>query len=139
MTLALAVPRQNKVGLAGLFLLCAALVVTVCWIGAANAQPLLLEVQRATAEFDQRTNEPIIRFTLKEASRKAFADFTTRNVGRKAELRVDGRVLMRPVIREPILGGSGQISGGLTVEDATTIAGRLSSGAAKIEVEAVTN
>jgi preprotein translocase subunit SecD len=44
---------------------------------------------------------------------------------------------MRPVVREPILGGSGQISGMTSVEEARDIAARLSSGAAKLELEAL--
>jgi preprotein translocase subunit SecD len=54
------------------------------------------------------------------------------------ELRVDGKVLSRPVIREPILQGTGQISGPLSVQDARDLAARLSSGT-KLEIEAVAN
>jgi preprotein translocase subunit SecD len=39
------------------------------------------------------------------------------------------------VIREPIMGGTGQISGGLTPEEAKTLADRISSGASTVEVE----
>ena len=54
------------------------------------------------------------------------------------ELRVDGKVVTAPVIREPILGGSGQISNqSLTAESAKELAARLSTGAAKIEIEIV--
>jgi preprotein translocase subunit SecD len=49
-------------------------------------------------------------------------------VGRPFAIVVDDRVLSVSVIREPILGGSGQISGDLTLEDANTIAMLLRSG-----------
>jgi SecD/SecF fusion protein len=101
------------------------------------AEPLTLEVARAAQAFDQRTGEPIVSFTMTESSRRLFADFTAQNVGRKAAIRVDGRVVMKPVIREPILGGAGQLSGGFSVDEAKDIADRLSSGAARMEVEAV--
>ncbi len=42
---------------------------------------------------------------------------------------LDNKVLSAPVIREPILGGSGQISGSFTVESANTLAVQLRSGA----------
>jgi preprotein translocase subunit SecD len=75
---------------------------------------------------------------MTEASKRAFAEFTSRNIGHKMELRVDGKAVTAPVIREPILGGSGQISEkSMTVESAKAIAERLSTGKAKIEIEIV--
>jgi preprotein translocase subunit SecD len=44
---------------------------------------------------------------------------------------------MSPIIREPILGGEVQISGSMTMADARSLAGRLSSGGAQVEVEIV--
>jgi preprotein translocase subunit SecD len=101
------------------------------------AEPLKLEVAHAILAFDRRTGEPVVSFTLTESSRRLFADFTAQNVGRKGAILVDGRVVTKPVIREPILGGAGQISGGFSVDEAKDIADRLSSGAARMEVEAV--
>ena len=41
------------------------------------------------------------------------------NVGRRtARLRIDGKVVMSAIIREPILGGSLQVSGDFTLKDA---------------------
>ena len=79
----------------------------------AAAEPTVIEVVSATAGFDQRTNEPIVEYKLSPASGKLFAEATRKNVGRKLEMRVDGQVVVSAVIREPILGGSGQISGAL--------------------------
>ena len=42
---------------------------------------------------------------------------------------LDGEVLSAPVIREPILGGSGQISGNFTVEDTVVLSALLRAGA----------
>jgi len=106
-------------------------------IAATAADALLLEVAGAQVAFDERTNEPVVRYRLIQSSARQFAAFTTRNVGRKVEFRVDGRVVMSPVIREPILGGMGQISAGFNINQAKDIAGRLSSGAARVEVEIV--
>ena len=40
-----------------------------------------------------------------------FGDVTTRNVGRNLAIVLDGDVQSAPVIREPITGGRGQITG----------------------------
>jgi preprotein translocase subunit SecD len=103
----------------------------------AAAEPLSIEIARAQVGFDPRTNEPVVSFRMTESSQRLFADFTIKNVGRKAEIRVDGRTLMAPVIREPILGGAGQIAAGLKLDEAKALADGLSSGRARLEVEAV--
>lgn len=42
---------------------------------------------------------------------------------------LDGKVLSAPVIREPITGGSGQISGSFTVQDTVVLSALLRAGA----------
>jgi preprotein translocase subunit SecD len=79
--------------------------------------------------FDQRTNEPIISFRFNQAGARRFGNFTRDHVGQPFAIVLDDKVLSAPVIREPILGGSGQISGSFTVESANTLAVQLRSGA----------
>ncbi len=79
--------------------------------------------------FDQRTNEPIITFRFNQSGARTFGRFTQENVGRPFAIVLDDKVLSAPVIREPILGGSGQISGSFTVESANNLAIQLRSGA----------
>jgi preprotein translocase subunit SecD len=79
--------------------------------------------------FDQRTNEPIISFRFNQSGARIFGRFTQENVGRPFAIVLDDKVLSAPVIREPILGGSGQISGNFTVESANNLAIQLRSGA----------
>jgi preprotein translocase subunit SecD len=43
--------------------------------------------------------------------------------------------MLKPVIREPITGGTGQISSNLTAADAKALAERLASGKARLEIE----
>ncbi len=79
--------------------------------------------------FDQRTNEPIITFRFNQSGARKFGRFTKANVGEPFAIVLDNKVLSAPVIREAILGGSGQISGNFTVEDANNLAIQLRSGA----------
>jgi preprotein translocase subunit SecD len=83
----------------------------------------------AQPAFDHRTNEPIITFRFNQSGARKFGNFTKENVGRPFAIVLDDKVLSAPVIREPILGGSGQISGSFTVESANTLAVQLRSGA----------
>jgi preprotein translocase subunit SecD len=79
--------------------------------------------------FDQRTSEPIVTFRFNANGARAFARATQDNVGRPFAIVLDNKVISAPVIREPILGGSGQISGSFTVQQANDLAILLRAGA----------
>jgi preprotein translocase subunit SecD len=83
----------------------------------------------AQALLDERIKEPVVSFKFSPAGTRQFARATTENIGRPMAIVVDGVVLAAPIIREPITGGSGQISGGFTVERANDLAVTLRSGA----------
>ncbi len=79
--------------------------------------------------FDQRSSEPIVSFKFNINGARRFAQVTQENVGRPFAIVLDQEVISAPVIREPILGGSGQISGSFTVEQANDLAVLLRAGA----------
>ena len=83
----------------------------------------------AQASFDQRTSEPIVNFKFNSTGARKFGRATQENVGRPFAIVLDTDVISAPVIREPILGGSGQISGNFTVESANNLAILLRAGA----------
>jgi preprotein translocase subunit SecD len=105
---------------------------------AENSQPYLIE-KRVVVEgedltdaqpgFDQRTSEPIVTFRFNSNGARRFAQATQENVGRPFAIVLDNEVISAPVIREPILTGSGQISGSFTVQAATELAVLLRAGA----------
>jgi len=82
----------------------------------------------AQAGFDPRTQEPVINFKFNTAGARKFARLTQENVGRPFAIVLDSAVISAPVIREPILGGAGQISGNFTVQSAIDLAVLLRSG-----------
>src|SRR3954467_9994277 len=79
--------------------------------------------------FDQRTNEPIVSFRFNTSGSRKFAQATTENVGQPFAILLDKEVISPPVTREPITGGSGQISGNFTVQQANDLAILLRAGA----------
>ena len=74
-------------------------------------------------------NQPVINFSLNSEGAKIFGDFTAKNVGKRLAIVLDDKVYSAPVIRERIGGGSGQISGGFSVDEASDVAIALRSGA----------
>ena len=86
----------------------------------------LIDSQPST---DGRTNEPVVTFRFDTAGAKRFGLATSKNVGKLFAIVLDGKVISAPVIREPILGGSGQISGSFTFQSAQDLALLLRAGA----------
>ena len=80
------------------------------------------EIADAAPGFDQQSREPIVTFRFNAAGTRRFARITQENIGRPFAVVLDDQVIAAPIIREPILGGSGQISGSFTLEDANRIA-----------------
>mgnify|MGYP001248642197 FL=1 len=79
--------------------------------------------------FDQRNGEPVVNFRFNLRGGQKFADVTTRNVGKPFAIVLDNKVISAPRIISPITGGSGQISGRFTVEQANNLAILLRAGA----------
>src|SRR6266436_2169080 len=71
--------------------------------------------------FDQRSGEPIVSFRFNTSGSRKFAQATSENVGQPFAIVLDNEVISAPVIREPITGGSGQISGSFTVQQANEL------------------
>src|SRR5882762_5823473 len=79
--------------------------------------------------FDQRSGEPIVSFRFNTSGSRKFAQATTENVGQPFAIVLDNEVISAPVIRTPITGGSGQISGNFTAQSANDLAILLRAGA----------
>ncbi len=73
--------------------------------------------------------QPVVSFTFDGVGAKRFADATRQNVGRAFAIVLDDTVISAPVIREPILGGRGIISGSFTSQEVQDLALLLRAGA----------
>jgi len=79
--------------------------------------------------FDSVTGEPVVTFAFDGVGARQFAEITKNNVGRPFAIMLDEKVLTAPVIQQPILGGSGQISGSFTSQSASDLSALLRAGA----------
>jgi len=87
--------------------------------------------------FDQRNSEPIVTFRFNSSGAQRFGKVTSEIVGRPFAIVLDGQVISAPVIRDAILGGTGQISGNFSVEDANTLSILLRSGALPASLDVI--
>ena len=83
----------------------------------------------AKTAVNPQTNETVVSFNLNRVGAKKFGKATTTGVGKRLAIILDGKIISAPGVREPIIGGSGQISGNFTFQSATDLALLLRSGA----------
>ena len=83
----------------------------------------------AQPRVDNQTNETVVTFNLDRIGAKKFGKATTTGVGKRLAIVLDGKIISAPSVREPIVGGTGQISGNFTFQSATDLALLLRSGA----------
>ena len=116
--------------------------------GIESSRPILLEtkvlmtgdmVKNAQVRIGGTFNEPYVSLDMTSRGGKVFATLTEKNVGRRMAIVLDGVVKSAPVIRERILGGSAQISGSFSHEEASDLAIVLRVGALPAPVDVIQN
>ncbi len=84
-------------------------------------------IAKAGADFDEN-GKPAIKMQMTPLGSKTWARLTTKNVNRPIAIALDDIVYSAPNVNGPIEGGSSQISGSFTVDEATDLSNTLESG-----------
>jgi preprotein translocase subunit SecD len=87
------------------------------------------DINYAAPGFAAGTKDPVASFRFNGRGTRRLAHVTEENVGRSFAIVLDDKVISAPVIREPITGGSVQISGNFSPEEANSVAMLLRAGA----------
>src|SRR6056297_3265315 len=93
----------------------------------------------ANVRIDSRFNEPYVSIDFNAVGARRFDQITAANVGRRMAIVLNDTVYSAPVIRERISGGSAQISGSFTSQQATDLAIVLRAGSLPAPVEILEN
>ncbi|MBU6231960.1 protein translocase subunit SecD [Patescibacteria group bacterium] len=91
-------------------------------------------VSRASLEFDQTTNQPIVSLTFNRSGRDLLESVTKNHIGDYLGIFLDGRLIENPTIRDEIPNGQAEISGGFTVAEAQTLVRNINFGALPIPI-----
>ena len=83
----------------------------------------------AQPRYDNLQNQPIVSFSLDRIGSQKFGQTTTKNIGKRLAIILDGEAISAPVIQDSITSGNGNISGNFTFQEATDLALLLRSGA----------
>jgi protein-export membrane protein SecD len=87
------------------------------------------DLVKANMGTDTRSGQPMVEFRFNQNGARKFGRATQENTGRRFAIVLDNAVISAPRINEPILGGSGQITGNFTSQSASELAILLRSGA----------
>ncbi|MCL5021962.1 MAG: protein translocase subunit SecD [Nitrospirae bacterium] len=93
----------------------------------------------AKVNIDQRFNEPYVSLTFNAAGAKLFEEITAANVKKRLAIILDGTVYSAPVIQERIGGGSAQITGRFSMDEAKDLTIVLRAGALPAPVKMLEN
>ena len=116
--------------------------------GAVTETPLVVEAKtvltgdllsNAQVRIDTRFNDPYVAIDFNSLGAKRFDQITAANVGKRMAIVLDDTVYSAPVIRERISGGSAQISGSFTEQEATDLAIVLRAGSLPAPVNILEN
>lgn len=103
-----------------------------------NENPIMYLVKRRVmvdgenlvdAQATFQDGQAVVSFRFDAVGARRFGDVTRKNVGQPFAIVLDKKVISAPVIREPILGGNGVISGSFNVQSAQDLALLLRAGA----------
>ena len=93
---------------------------------------------KSSAHLSGTGSTPAVSQVFNSAGQAAFAKFTTEHTGEIMGIVLDDAILSAPVIREPILDGEGEISGGFAnLKEAQSLSNLLNAGALPIPLEQV--
>lgn len=84
------------------------------------------------------SNEPVVLLDFNEKGSQLFAEITGNNVGEVLAIFLDGRPISTPVIQQQITGGTAQITGDFSAEEARKLVRDLNLGALPVPIELVT-
>ena len=84
-----------------------------------------------------QNGRPAVSFRFDSTGGRRFAQVTQENSGKPFAIILDNKVISTPTINEPILGGSGVITGSYTVQAANEFAILLRSGKLPVELKVV--
>ncbi len=91
------------------------------------------DLKDAKEELGQN-KQPLVAIELSDEGAKKFADLTSKNIGRRIAITLDGKELTNPVVQQAITGGKATISGSQTLEEAKDLAILLRSGALPVKI-----
>lgn len=95
------------------------------------------DLRSADVVFDQTTGKPTIAIEFTEEGAQKFERLTEKNIGKPLPIMLDFQPISSPVVQDKITGGSAQITGDFSLEEAKNLSIQLNAGALPVPIELV--
>ncbi|MCX6705959.1 MAG: protein translocase subunit SecD [Candidatus Woesebacteria bacterium] len=95
------------------------------------------DLAESAVTFDQNTGKPAVSLTFTKEGGDKFATITGNNVGKPVAIVLDNDVVSAPNVQEKIVGGTAQITGSFTLDEAKNLSIQLNAGALPVPVKVV--
>jgi preprotein translocase subunit SecD len=95
------------------------------------------DLKSSDVVFDQTTGKPTVLIQFNEEGAKKFEELTEKNIGKPLPILLDEDIVSAPVVQEKIAGGSAQISGEFSLQEAKNLSIQLNAGALPAPVSLV--
>lgn len=90
----------------------------------------------ATLGFDN-INNPLVVLEFNSEGSELFEEITARNIGRPIAIFLDGQSVTEPIVQQRISGGSAQITGSFTINEARLLVERFNAGAISAPIKLI--
>lgn len=94
-------------------------------------------LEKAEIGFHSATNEPMVLIQFNKEGAKIFGELTEQYVGQPLAIYIDGIRISSPTVQEKISGGSAQITGGFSIDEARELARNLNAGALPVPISLI--
>ena len=95
------------------------------------------DLQRSAVQFSNQDSQPVVTMEFTPEGKKKFAEITQRNIGKRVIIYLDDAPVTAPIVNEPILTGTAEISGGFTVDAAKQLSIQLNAGALPVPIQVI--
>ncbi len=92
------------------------------------------QLERADVIYNPSTYQPEVQLQFNNEGTKLFGDITSRNIGRRVAIYLDGTPISVPTVETAITDGKAIISGNFTQTEANTLVQRLNAGALPVPI-----
>ncbi len=94
-------------------------------------------LKQATLQFNQTTFESEVAIEFDKEGADIFEVITEKNIGKRLAIYIDDVLISAPVVNDKISGGSAQITGQFSLEEARELARNLNAGALPVPIELI--
>ena len=95
------------------------------------------DLKRARVDFDNTSGKPVVGLEFNESGANKFEKLTEKNVDKPLAIILDDKVVSAPVVQQKISGGTAQITGNFSLDEAKNLVAQLNAGALPVPVKVV--